>query len=92
MSESTRQPITFDNLAPPKLVTDPEGKGSQTRFPKTLYRHVTKAGEDTLVVAWHGRTPIYNEQAVVSDEAELEEKTKQGWSLKPEMSGKKAAA
>jgi hypothetical protein len=75
----------FDNLNPPRSVTDPNGAPAGRPFPKHMHRHVAEATKTSLIVAWKGDTPIHNEFLEVADQGALDAAVAEGWSDKPQL-------
>lgn len=76
----------FDAAAPPKTVTDPDQVG-RLEYPRHVYKAATapKEGEEPigLIVAWDGKTPIYNEFQEVADVAAFNAALAEGWAADP---------
>ena len=81
---------SFDVSNPSRHVTDPKNYGTAQRtagVPKHLYRFIeterladTQEGHATIVVAWKGRDPVYNEMFEATTPDELHEAIAAGWS------------
>lgn len=74
----------FDITAPKKAQTDPKNQGAQrVHFPKHVYRSAAGPGEAAIVVAWHGKAPIYNDVLSVGDADALSAALADGYAAAP---------
>lgn len=90
----------FLTTDPKKNVTDPKNLGHVTDYPAHVHKAITvdkdEAGkpivpEGVLIVAWHGKTPIYNEVRVVADATERKAALTEGFTDAPDIPKAKAA-
>lgn len=91
----------FLTTAPDKTITDPKNLRAQNEYPAHLHRAVTVetdpetkkpiVPDGVLVVAWQGKTPIYNEVRVVADASEKKAALTEGFVDGPDLPKVKAA-